>query len=76
MRRLFFCVLLVLGVNCTLAQAQPFILSERVGETIDADERAYFGLFPNCVTFASTFEYQWRTNTWVSKPSAVCSRAT
>lgn len=76
MSRLFFCVLLVLGVNSAPALAQPFILSERVGETIDAYERPYFDLFPNCVTFASTFEYQWRTNTWVSKPSAVCSRAT
>lgn len=33
------------------AQSQPWVLSPRVGEVIDADERAYFGLFPKADGF-------------------------
>lgn len=43
-----------------LARAQsdvPYVLSERLGSTIDAEERAYFGLFPDVEGFTEARTY-------------------
>ncbi len=50
--------LLLLFLGASAVQAQPVVISERLGEVIDADERAYFGLFPRIDAFVSATAHQ------------------
>lgn len=50
---------LTLCITCpVVAQQTPYVLSERIGTSITAEDRAYFGLFPDRADFvsASVFE--------------------
>lgn len=56
-RALLTCVVLS-ATSALFAQQTPYILSERLGDTINTEEQAYFGLFPDVPNFVSAAVFE------------------
>ena len=67
LRIALFCLLIFLRSWNSQAQvpSQPFVISERIGDSIDQEERTYFGLFPESDHFLSATAYHHTDTTVV-----------